>query len=81
MQCNRTNCTNSAIKSCEIVLYKKDNLIIATGIINVYVCKNHATKEDAMDLIDREKIERKFSERGYPMPDWELSYAHWVDVN
>lgn len=80
MKCMLKKCKNNATKTLEIVAYADKDHPPAVGHMGVYICNDCSEKEEPNDLIDREQFEAQFIKLKLKIPDWNLSYAHWIDI-
>ena len=83
MQCNRKNCTNNRTHKLEFVLFVNTGDVPAKGLPDVFVCTEHAIKVNPNELlhdIRKKMIEVAFEKAGKAKPDWERSFAKWVQI-
>lgn len=82
-QCSRENCINNATHKAEFVLLANTGDVSAKGSAGVFVCTEHAIKVNPNELLHDEgkkMIEDTFVSEGKAKPDWNRSYAKWVQI-
>ena len=85
MNCSRKNCEKQATKKIRFNILAKTGDDPAVAEPGAYCCDEHATTENANDLLvdnipGRNQITRHFEQQGLALPDWTRSYAEWIDL-
>jgi hypothetical protein len=83
--CCMTDCPNAATHRAELVIYAAVAQLHppAIGTLEIGVCSDHATDENARSLLSEQgktQIEAGFRGLGRALPDWKRSFVRWKEI-
>lgn len=81
--CMRDGCRRAATKKIKFHIHLIDGTMSGDSGFNLYSCDSDATAKEIDHIFNdstKKTIEDAFSRHGMAAPDWERSYAEWIDI-
>lgn len=81
--CCKEGCRRAATKKIKFNINCVDGSIAKDSGFNLYSCDSDATVKEIEHIFNdstKKTIEFAFKRHAMPLPDWERSFAEWVDI-